>query len=221
MLRIKICGLTRLADARLACELGADALGFIFYAKSPRNISLPEAANIVAHLPPHVARVGVFVEHSVAEIEAHRRELGLHALQFHGNYAASEMAQFSSVRLIKVARLHDHSSLEQLAGFQNLAHAFLLDTFEKDQLGGTGKTFDWGLALAAKKNGRLILAGGLNPANAREAVRFVQPYALDVNSGVESSPGIKDHHQLRQLFEQMQEFRRDWQPTNSAVFPVA
>ncbi|NUO80724.1 phosphoribosylanthranilate isomerase [candidate division KSB1 bacterium] len=221
MLRIKICGLTRLKDALLACELGADAVGFIFYSKSPRNISLQAAAIIAEQLPAHVARVGVFVDYSIEEIEIHRRAVGLHALQFHGDYSAREMAQFPSSRLIKVARLRDLSSLEGLTGFQNLAHAFLLDTYEKDKPGGTGKTFDWQLALAAKRFGNIILAGGLNPANMQAAVRFVQPYAIDVNSGVEAAPGIKDLHKLRQLFEQVKEFRRDWQPTNAAAFPVA
>jgi phosphoribosylanthranilate isomerase len=220
-LRIKICGLTRLEDARLACELCADAVGFIFYSKSPRAISMQTAAAIAEQLPQHVARVGVFVDHSIAAIETYRRAIGLHALQFHGEYSAREMATFSSSRLIKAARLHDEFSLQGLAEFQNLAHAFLLDTYEKGRLGGTGKTFDWQLALAAKQYGRTILAGGLNPSNVQEAVRLVQPYAIDVNSGVESSPGIKDHHKLRQLFEQVKEFRRDWQPTNPAAFPVA
>ncbi len=221
MLRIKICGLTRLEDALLACELGADAVGFIFYSKSPRKVSLQAAATIAEQLPAHVARAGVFVDHSIEELEIHRRAVGLHALQFHGDYSVREMAQFSSSRLIKVARLRDHASLESLTGFQNLAHAFLLDTYEKDKLGGTGKTFDWQLAIAAKQYGRIILAGGLHPANVQTAVRFVQPYAIDVNSGVEAAPGIKDPRKLRQLFEQVKEFRRDWQPTKAAVFSVA
>lgn len=221
MLRVKICGITRLEDALCACELGANALGFIFYSKSPRNIAMRDAAAIAQQLPAHVARVGVFVDHSIAEIETHRRAVGLHALQFHGEYSADEMATCSAARLIKVARLHERSSLESLRPFQSLAHGFLLDTYEKNKLGGTGKTFDWQLALAAKSFGRIILAGGLNPANVQAAVRFVQPYAIDINSGVESSPGIKDHHKLRQLFEQVKEFRRDWQPANAADFAVA
>ncbi len=221
MLRVKICGITRLEDALCACELGADALGFIFYSKSPRNISMRDAAVIAQHLPAHVARVGVFVDSSLAEIETHRRAIGLHALQFHGEHSADEMAAFSAARLIKVARLHEQSSLESLRPFQNLAHAFLLDTYEKNKLGGTGKPFDWQLALAAKSYGRIILAGGLNPENVQAAVHFVQPYAIDVNSGVESSPGVKDHYKLRQLFEQVKEFRRDWQSANNATFLVA
>ncbi len=221
MLRVKICGLTRAEDAQLACELGADAVGFIFYSQSPRSISMQAAAAIAEQLPAHVTRVGVFVDSPIEVIEAHRRAIGLQALQFHGEYSAHEMAQFYSSRLIKVARLRDQSSLENLASFQNLAHAFLLDTYEKDKLGGTGKTFDWQLAIAAKQYGRIILAGGLNPLNVQEAVLLVQPYAIDVNSGVEAAPGIKDQHKLRQLFEQVKEFRRDGQSANATVFPVA
>lgn len=221
MLRIKICGLTRAEDARLACELGADAVGFIFYSKSPRNISLQNAAAIARQLPSHLARVGVFVDQSIAEIETYRRAIGLHALQFHGEYSADALAAFSTSRLVKVARLRDQAALQSMAEFQNLAHAFLLDTYEKDKFGGTGKAFDWRFAVAAKQYGRIILAGSLNPSNVQAAVRFVQPYAIDVNSGVENSPGVKDHHKLRQLFDQVKEFRRDWQPANAADFAVA
>ncbi len=221
MLRVKICGLTRMEDALLACELGADAAGFIFYSKSPRSISMQEAAAIAERLPEYVTRVGVFVDSPIAAIEEHRHAIGLQALQFHGDYSTKEIAEFSSAWLIKAARLRDQSSLASLEDFQNLVHAFLLDTYEKGKLGGTGKIFDWQLAIAAKRFGRIILAGGLNPKNVQEAVRFVQPYAIDVNSGVESAPGIKDHDKLRHLFEQVKEFRRDWKSPNAPAFPVA
>jgi phosphoribosylanthranilate isomerase len=220
MLRVKICGLTRLDDARLACELGADAIGFIFYAKSPRAITTEAAAAIAAQLPAHVARVGVFVNTPVAEIYQHIKRVGLHFAQLHGDYTLDDIAQFAPEQVLAVARVSETFRSADLAKFQGRVAAILLDTHKKGLYGGTGETFDWQAALAAKTYGRIILAGGLNPENVCQAVEIVQPSALDISSGVEAAPGQKDHHKLRQLFQALQSYREGWQPALTPRFPL-
>ena len=221
MLRVKICGMTRLDDALSACELGADAVGFIFYEKSPRSITMKEAAAISRQLPEHVARVGVFVNTPIESIQEHVKAVGLHAIQFHGEYSLSEMAQFEKAQAIAVARVSETFEVAELARFENCATAILLDTHKRGVYGGTGETFDWQTAVAAKAYGRIILAGGLTPENIREAVETVMPYAVDVSSGVEASPGKKDHNKLQQLFQQLKEYRYDNKVNTTCRFPFA
>ena len=205
-MRIKICGITNADDALLACELGADAIGFIFYEKSPRCVTKEQAAAIAAQLPEQVAKVGVFVMSPPDEIRRHIEAVGLTAAQFHGDYALDTMALFSQESVIAVARVGADFQARSVAQFQEVAAAVLLDTQKRGMYGGTGETFDWQAAIAAKAHARIILAGGLTPENARNAAEIVAPYALDISSGVEASPGKKDHAKLRRLFESLQPF---------------
>lgn len=221
MLRVKICGITQLDDAECACELGADAIGFIFYKKSPRYITMEQAAEIVRQLPEYVVRVGVFVDTSPNEITKHIETIKLDAVQFHGNYDINDLEQFSSSQVIAVARVSDTFRAAELEKFKSCAAAILLDTYRKGLYGGTGKTFDWQAAIDAKAYGRIILAGGLDPDNVRRAVETVSPYALDISSGVEAQPGKKDHKKLKQLFHHLREYHHDWKPDTHHRFPVA
>ncbi|MFP3869018.1 MAG: phosphoribosylanthranilate isomerase [Desulfobacteraceae bacterium] len=200
MLRVKICGITNRADAQLACELGAQALGFIFYPKSPRAVAPPTARDIISHLPPLVVSVGVFVNEELATVRDLANQIGLDWLQLHGE-EPPEYFQALGRNIIKVIPVKDETSLEPMARYQGRVRAFLLDTYKSGQKGGTGQTFDWSLAVRAKTWGPVILAGGLNPENVAAAVQAVQPLAVDVASGVEASPGRKDPDKLRAFFE--------------------
>ena len=198
--KIKICGITNLPDARLAVELGADALGFIFYPKSPRYIKVPDAANICNQLPPFVTKVGVFVDELEYEIEKALAECLLTALQFHGDEPPGFCQKFPA-KSIKAIRVRDEDSLRAAAEYD--VDALLLDTYTESERGGTGKTFDWSLALRAKETVAppIILSGGLTTVNVQEAIRKVRPYAVDVSSGVEKEPGRKDPEKLRRFIE--------------------
>lgn len=198
--KIKICGITNLPDARLAVELGAAALGFIFYPKSPRYVPVAKAADICNALPPFVAKVGVFVDELEFEIEKALRECLLNALQFHGDEPPGFCQKFAA-KSIKAIRVRDESSLRTAAEYD--VDALLLDTYIDSERGGTGQTFDWSLAVKAQETlaPPVILSGGLTPANVQEAIRKVRPYAVDVSSGVEREPGKKDPEKLRRFIE--------------------
>ena len=197
--KIKICGITNLNDALLAVELSADALGFIFYPKSPRYIKVGEAANICNGLPPFVTKVGVFVNELEYEIEKAVDECLLDALQFHGDEPPGFCQKFAA-KSIKAIRMRGEESVRVAADYD--VDALLLDTYTDESRGGTGKTFDWSLALKVKEIGPpIILSGGLTAANVQEAIRRVRPYAVDVASGVESVPGIKDPAKMRAFFD--------------------
>lgn len=188
--RVKICGLTNLADARAAVEAGADALGFIFAERSSRYVRVEEAADISRALPPFVAKVGVFVNATEEQIRQTIAACGLDTVQLHGD-ETPEFCQRFAVETIKAFRIRDAASLASLSAYST--SALLLDTYAPHQSGGTGSRFDWNLAVEAKKFGRpIILAGGLTPDNVAAAVQQVHPYAVDVSSGVELSPGRKD-----------------------------
>ncbi len=199
MVRIKICGITNLEDALLAAELGADALGFIFYPPSPRSIAPDAARAIIAQLPPFVSTVGVFVDENAATVKKLAAQVGLDWLQLHGQ-ETSEYCRTLGRRVIKAFRIQDENSLTGLAAYRGAAQALLLDTYKKGLVGGTGETFNWGLAREARKYGPIILAGGLTPANVAQAIAAAQPQAVDVASGVEASPGKKDAERLRAFF---------------------
>jgi phosphoribosylanthranilate isomerase len=187
---IKICGITRPADAHAAVEAGADALGFMFYSGSKRYITPQAAVRITAELPPSILRVGVFVDPAAGEVEAIAKTCGLTALQFHGSETPQFCAGFS-LPVIKAFPVANKSSLATLTNYE--AKYWLLDSVVPGQLGGTGQKFDWALAREAAKFGRpVILAGGLTPENVGDAVREARPYGVDVSSGVEEAPGKKD-----------------------------
>jgi phosphoribosylanthranilate isomerase len=199
MLRIKICGITNVEDAFAAIACGADALGFVFYSKSPRSVKPETAKSIISSLPPLVSTVGVFVDEDVTTLEKIVSYAGLDIVQLHG----SESPEYfhSSKKVIKAIRVKELSDLELLSRYKT-ASAFLLDTYSPDSIGGTGHVFNWEIAVEAKKFGRIILAGGLNSDNIEEAVKLVQPYAIDVASGVEGGvKGKKDHKKLRLFIE--------------------
>ncbi len=190
--RVKICGITNWADARRACEAGADFLGFNFCPKSPRYISPARAGKIVSRLPRGVASVGVFVNESEAVVIEMARRLRLDFVQLHGDESPEMVAAVAQyVPVIKALRVRKPFRSGQLARFKS-ASAFLLDGFDRSARGGTGKTFDWSVARRVRRGRTIFLAGGLTPENASEASRSARPYALDVCSGVEASPGKKD-----------------------------
>ncbi len=198
-MKIKICGITRLEDAQLASELGAWALGFIFYRKSPRYIEPEQAAKIVAALSGRIRFAGVFVNSTLEEIEKIQKTSGIELVQLHGD----ETPEFcASVRteLIKAVRPRNQADIDALSKFRSV-RTFLIDAAVEGEYGGTGQTANWELAKAAMHHGEVFLSGGLNPENVTEALRTVKPTGLDVSSGIESAPGIKDAARLRLLFE--------------------
>lgn len=199
MVRIKICGITNLEDALLAAELGADALGFIFYPPSPRKVAPEEARAIIGQLPPFVSTVGVFVDEDAALVNKLAARLGLDWVQLHGQ-ESPEYCRTLERRVIKGFRIKDNSSLADLAAYRGAAQALLLDTYKKGKTGGTGETFDWRLANEARPYGPIILAGGLTPENVAQAIATARPQAVDVASVVEVAPGKKDPEKLRKFF---------------------
>lgn len=195
--RVKICGITCIEDAVDSVELGAAALGFNFYPKSPRYIPPAAAGAIIRQLPPLISMVGVFADEADAEhVATLARAARVNAVQLHGpRFPYGVLEDYSVIRAVVVGNGFE---LEHLIALQ--ASAFLLDAYDPKLPGGTGKTFDWTLAREAKRFGTVILAGGLNPRNVGEAIRQVRPFAVDVASGVESAPGKKDPEKLRAFF---------------------
>ena len=199
MLRIKICGITNIEDAVAAIECGADALGFVFYAKSPRAVTVDAAKTIIASLPPLISTVGVFVNETRDKVEHTASLAGLDIIQLHG----AEPPEFCSLskKVVKAIRVKELSDLDLLNKYKGVS-AFLLDTYSPHEIGGTGQVFNWEIAVEARKFSRIILAGGLNPDNIEEAIQIVQPYGVDVSSGVEGKQkGKKDHKKLRLFIE--------------------
>ena len=197
-MKVKICGITECEDALGAVKLGAGALGFIF-APSPRQISPQKARRIIKAIPPFVKTVGVFVNEETATIREHISYCGLDLVQLHGE-ESPEFCRELMPYTIKAFRVKDDSSLHPIADFHASVRALLLDTYAKDKAGGTGKTFDWQLAVKIKETGiPVILSGGLGPFNIEEAIRVVRPYAVDVNSGVEERPGKKSYSLMKEL----------------------
>jgi len=197
--RVKICGITNLADALAAIEAGADALGLNFYEKSPRHISLKTAAEIASHLPPFVMRAGVFVNADEDLVTRAIGECGLSLLQFHGDEPPEFCTQFGLMSM-KAFRIRDAESLKVIPNYPT--DAYLLDAYSPEARGGTGEKFNWNLAVEAQKFGKpVFLAGGLTPENVAEAVRKVRPFGVDVASGVESAPGKKDAAKVRAFIQ--------------------
>jgi phosphoribosylanthranilate isomerase len=193
--RVKICGITRSEDALAACAAGADAIGLVFYAASPRAVSIETAAQICKVLPPFVSAVGLFVNAGADEIAAVVRAVPLALLQLHGDETPEFCAQLRHPYLKALRMREDTDVLAAQARYPD-ARALLLDTYSPDLWGGTGKVFDWARIPAAAR-GRIVLAGGLNPDNVAAAIAQVRPYAVDVSGGVEAAPGIKDERHMR------------------------
>jgi phosphoribosylanthranilate isomerase len=194
----KVCGITRAEDAQLAAALGATALGFIFWPSSPRAISPERARHIVSELPTSIVAVGVFVNASRDEIERVAAEVGLGAVQLHGS-ESPELARQLTRPVIKALPLHLAADDEVLSAWRGTT--VLLDADDPVRRGGTGKVVDWDRAAAIARRHEVMLAGGLTPANVVEAIARVQPAGIDVSSGVEVSPGVKDPDKLRAFFE--------------------
>jgi phosphoribosylanthranilate isomerase len=192
--KVKICGMTNLNDALSAVDAGVDALGFIFYKKSPRSVNMKIVREIVSKLPPFVDAVGVFVNETAEKINKISDRCNLDKIQLHGNESPAFCKKIQR-RVIKAFRIKDLQSVKQLSGYS--VSSFLLDTYSEGGYGGTGKTFDWNLVHPAKEYGPVILAGGLTAINVGKAIQIVQPYGVDVCSGIESHPGIKDHNKMR------------------------
>ncbi len=203
VVKVKICGLTNLADAQVAVEAGADFLGFILYAKSPRYIAPDQLAQLLAELalPAHVQTVGVFVNAPIKEILTILDQTGLHLAQLHGDEPEAALAELAG-RGYKALRPADAAAALQASAFtpypQAASPQLLIDAYHPTAYGGTGHQADWSLAATlAQATPRLLLAGGLTVSNVQSAIQAVAPWGVDVSSGVEATPGCKDHAQVR------------------------
>lgn len=207
MVRVKICGLTRSEDVALAIDLGAWALGFIFYQKSPRYIRPEAVAELLAALRQQGKKlpktVGVFVDASPDSVREQLRVSGVDCAQLHGDEPLSSLSALKGLELIKAFRLRGESELADLEAYAEHASALLFDAAVPGAYGGTGHKADWGLIEKVRSKKPLILSGGLGPENIREAIARLQPYALDLSSGVESRPGVKDPEKLHRLFQEV------------------
>lgn len=196
--KVKICGITNAADAQVAVEAGADAVGFVFHRKSPRRVAVDVVKAIVSELPPFVLPVGVFVNEDAKIVRDLMDECGLALAQLHGDEPASYCERLGRP-ILKAIRLRDRGSFLALAEFQGRAQVrgFVVDAFSEEAYGGTGQTTDWTLAAEAAEAAKILLAGGLTAENVGEAIEKVRPYGVDVSSGVEASPGKKDPEKVR------------------------
>jgi len=201
--RVKICGITQPEDGLFAALEGADAIGLVFYADSPRNIDVDIANSIIDLLPPFVTKVGLFVNAVHADIESILKTVALDMLQFHGEESREDCNRYSLPYIKAVKMVKDIDLFKQAERYHD-AVGLLLDTYVSGSAGGTGQLFDWGL-ISSELDKPIILAGGLNADNVNQAIRKVAPYAVDVSSGVESSTGKKDQEKIRVLIQQVNE----------------
>lgn len=192
--RVKYCGITRVEDALHAAAIGVDAIGLVFYEKSPRSVSVDQAKLIVESLPAFVTTVGLFVNADPADVENIAQAVNLDLLQFHGDETAAECDRFERP-YIKAIRMREELDLDQVSGEYQNASGLLLDAYDKKLFGGTGKSFDWSM-IPDQRSLPIILAGGLNPENVGQAINDVHPYAVDVSGGIEASKGIKDKEKM-------------------------
>jgi len=208
--RIKMCGLTRLKDVTAGIEAGLDALGFVFYKKSPRNIEPDFVRDIIKKMPPFIDCVGVFVNRELDEVAEIVKYCGLSHAQLHGTESpkfCERIERFASpCRVIKAFRVGDDSKREEFSPYNEVTHGFLLDTYVKGNAGGTGETFNWEIIQQLHLQRPLILAGGLTLDNIDAALSSVRPFAVDVNSGVESEPGIKDYQKIQEFVRKIRQF---------------
>ncbi len=203
MVEIKICGITNIDDARIAAECGADALGFIFYPRSKRYVVPAKAKEIIQRLPREIIKVGVFVNHEIQEVKEIVQFCGLHLIQLHGHELPEYCAQFPVSSLIKAVSCQTGKEIQELRNYP--VRAILMDGRDPGCYGGTGKKSDWRLAIRIKEKHPLILAGGLDKQNIREAIETVRPQGVDINSGVEISPGKKDPNKIREIMKIVRE----------------
>ncbi len=209
MVRVKICGITKLEDARLSVELGAHAIGLNFYEQSPRSITPAAAADIGDRVSPFVSIVGVFVNWEAAPVVALCRALHLHAAQLHGDESPKTVDEVAEhIQVLKALRVGQGTPSSTYAQYRSAA-GLLIDAAQTGQFGGTGTLANWHLARLVAQTHRVILAGGLTPENVAEAIRIVRPYAVDVASGVEARPGRKDPAKLRAFFDEVARANRD------------
>lgn len=201
--RVKICGITRPEDGLAAAAAGADAIGLVFYDRSPRAIDAARAWEISAALPPFVMRVGLFVNARPDFVKATLAAVALDLLQFHGDESEAYCSSFGRPYL-KALRMKPGMDLAAAANAYGSAHGILVDAWHEEQFGGTGTSFDWSLLGTSLRHERLVLAGGLHPQNVALAVAQVRPWAVDVSSGVERAPGIKDKSRIEQFISEVQ-----------------
>ena len=203
--RVKICGITRVEDAVSAVNAGADAIGFVFYTPSPRAVSIAQAQQIVAAIPPFVSVVGLFVNAPQTEIESVLSKVRLDILQYHGDESVHECEQIN-LPYYKAIRVKADTNLLQYEAEFKSAKALLLDTFSEAAVGGTGQVFDWNL-IPKNMTKPVILAGGLTTENVGSAIKQIQPYAVDVSGGVEATKGIKDAAKIAAFMQAVAKFR--------------
>jgi phosphoribosylanthranilate isomerase len=202
--RVKICGFTRPDDALIAVQLGADAVGLVFYPPSPRNLDVETAQSIVSALPPFATVVGLFVDEDEVVVREILQQVRIDLIQFHGDESPDYCRRFGKP-YIKAVRMRSETDLTTIVDTYPDAAGFLLDAWHSDAKGGTGHRFDWDL-IPKELRRSVILAGGLAPDNVVEALRTVQPYAVDVSSGVEAGKGIKDADKMAAFLEQVHEY---------------
>lgn len=205
--RIKICGITRVEDALAAANLGADAIGLVFYAPSPRCVSIDNAREIVAALPPFVTTVGLFVNATQAIINQVLSTVKLDCLQFHGDETEADCMRYN-LPYLKAIRVRPETNLIQYALSYKTAKALLLDTYSATAVGGTGQVFDWRMVPEHMPK-PIVLAGGLNADNVAQAIAQVKPFAVDVSGGVESAKGIKDNYKMAAFIAAVQQNRSE------------
>lgn len=207
MTRIKICGITRVQDALFAARAGADAIGLVFYAASPRNVSVARAQEILAALPPFISSVGLFVNAGANDVRAILRESRLDLLQFHGDEDAEFCRQFNKPYM-KAVRVRPGVDLLQYAAEHRTAKALLLDTYRDEAYGGTGHTFDWKL-IPQNLSMPVVLSGGLDAANVGRGIQSVRPWAVDVSSGIEADKGIKESAKITAFIQAVRSADKD------------
>jgi len=206
LVKVKICGITNLEDARGACFLGADALGFVFYKKSSRYVSPLKAYEIIKALPRGVKKVGVFVDATIGTIKRIDSLLRLDFIQLHGNESPAFCRKLKLKRIIKAFRIKDKFNPKELNRYRGV-YAFLFDAFDERLKGGGGKRFDWSLIKDIRCRKRFVLSGGLNHRNVREAILALHPDWVDVSSGVEISPGKKDRILVKKFIKKAKEVK--------------
>lgn len=203
MTQIKICGITNREDAAFVAQCGADAIGFIFHPQSPRYMTPETVKQIIRKLPDDITTVGVFVDLNPLQVKDIVAFCRLDMVQLHGDESPAYCEGFPKSQVIKACALKEEADVEQLGAYP--VRAILVDAYDPVRHGGTGERADWTLAVKVKETHPLILAGGLSLANIEEAIKHCSPHAVDINSGVESSPGHKDHKKVKEIIELVRE----------------